>query len=249
MSQAHLRFYAELNDFLPPERRGATFTHPFEGRVSVKDMVESLGVPHTEVEIILVDGASVDFSHLVGDGERISVYPVFEALDVSPLIRLRPQPLRESKFILDTHLGKLAIYLRVLGFDTLYFNDCADDELARLSADEHRILLTKDRGLLKRRIVTHGYCVRSPKPREQVKEVLDRFDLYGSVAPFQRCLRCNGSLEPVEKESIVDRLLPDTRQYYDEFYRCTACGRLFWPGSHFDHLQGFVEEILALRKS
>src|SRR3989338_9144205 len=116
MSRAHFRFYEELNDFLPPERRKTTFTREFRNRASVKDMIEALGVPHTEVDLILVNGASVDFSYLVQDGDRISVYPMFESFDIRPLVHLRPRPLREPKFVLDTHLGKLAVYLRLLGF-------------------------------------------------------------------------------------------------------------------------------------
>src|SRR3990167_7796238 len=137
--QAHFRFYAELNDFLPSERRQVTFARSFEGRASVKDMIGSLGVPHTEVEVILVNDSPVDFSYIVQDGDRISVYPIFESFDISPLVLLRPRPLREPKFVLDTHLGKLAAYLRILGFDTLYRNDYPDEELARVSAEEKRI--------------------------------------------------------------------------------------------------------------
>jgi uncharacterized protein with PIN domain/sulfur carrier protein ThiS len=221
-----------------------TFAHSFEGRASVKDMIESLGVPHTEVEVILVNDSPVDFSYIVQDGDRISVYPIFESFDISPLVRLRPRPLREPKFVLDTHLGKLAAYLRILGFDTLYRNDYPDEELARVSAEEKRILLTKDRGLLKRRLVTHGYCVRATDPKQQVKEVLERFDLFGNVSPFSRCIRCNGLLEQVSKQAIEGRLPPDTRQYYDDFYRCTACDQLYWPGSHYDAMQTLVREVL-----
>ena len=242
--QAHFRFYAELNDFLRTERRQVTFAHSFEGRASVKDMIESLGVPHTEIDLILVNNAPVDFSYIVQDGDRISVYPVFESFDISPLVRLRPRPLREPKFVLDTHLGKLAAYLRILGFDTLYRNDYPDEELARVSAEEKRILLTKDRGLLKRRLVTHGYCVRATDPKHQVREVLERFDLSNVVVPFSRCIRCNGLLEPVSKQAVEDRLPPDTRQYYDEFYRCAACDQLYWPGSHYDAMRAFVATVL-----
>ncbi len=242
--QAHFRFYAELNDFLPSERRQVTFARSFEGRTSIKDMIESLGVPHTEVEVILVNDSPVDFSYIVQDGDRISVYPIFESFDISPLVRLRPRPLREPKFVLDTHLGKLAAYLRILGFDTLYRNDYPDEELARVSAEEKRILLTKDRGLLKRRLVTHGYCVRATDPKHQVREVLERFDLSNVVVPFSRCIRCNGLLEPVSKQAIENQLPPDTRENYDKFYRCTACDQLYWPGSHYDAMRAFVATIL-----
>ncbi len=244
MPQAHFRFYAELNDFLPPARRKVTFTHTFQGRVSIKDMIEALGVPHGEVELILVNRLPVDFSHLVQDGDRISVYPVFESLDITPLVRLRPRPLRDPKFVLDAHLGRLATYLRLLGFDALYRNDYEDEELARLSADEHRTLLTKDRGLLKRSMVTHGYCVRATDPKAQAREVVERFDLFRLVSPFSRCLRCNGLLEAVEKEAIAHRLLPRTRDEYDEFQHCPACDRLYWRGSHYAHLQEFIAEVL-----
>ena len=130
MKRAHFRFYAELNDFLPRARRQTAFACRFQGRVSIKHMIEALGVPHPEVDLVLVNGQSVDFSHLVQDGDRISVFPVFESLAITPLVRLRPQPLREPTFVLDTHLGRLAAHLRMLGFDTLYWNDSADEELA-----------------------------------------------------------------------------------------------------------------------
>ncbi len=246
-NQAYFRFYAELNDFLPAERRQRTFIHPFELSGSIKDMIEALGVPHTEVDLILVNGRSVDFSYLVRDGDRISVYPVFESLDITPLIRLRPDPLRETRFVLDVHLGRLATYLRILGFDTLYRNDYADEELARISSSEGRILLTRDRGLLKRSVVTHGYCLRTTNPRQQLIEVLRRFDLFDSIKPFQRCLHCNGLLQPVDKAAIVDRLLPKTRQYYDEFRRCQGCDRIYWPGSHHRRMQKFIEGVLQSR--
>ena len=244
MKRVWFRFYAELNDFLPAARRQVTFTHAFSGLVAVKDMIEALGVPHTEVDLVLVDGQSVDFSYLVQEGDRISVYPVFEAIDIASLVRVRPDPLREPRFVLDTHLGQLASYLRMLGFDTLYRNDYADDELARISSQEGRILLTRDRGLLKRAQVTHGYCVRTTDPRRQVVEVLRRFDLFGAVAPFQRCMRCNGVLEPVDKAAVAERLLPRVREDFEEFRRCRGCGQVYWKGSHYDRMRAFVARVL-----
>jgi uncharacterized protein with PIN domain len=195
--------------------------------------------------LILVNGESVDFSYLVADGDRIGVYPVFESIDISPLVRVRPRPLREPRFILDAHLGKLAAYLRMLGFDTLYRNDYADDALARLSSDERRILLTRDRDLLKRSAVSHGYLLRATDPRAQLAEVVRRFDLAGSTAAFRRCLRCNGTLEPVAKEAILDRLPPKTRRDYDEFARCAGCGRIYWKGSHYDDMRRRMEGLLG----
>lgn len=240
-----IRFYAELNDFLPVRRRQVAFEHALRERASVKHVVETLGVPHTEVELILVDGESVDFAYQVSDGERISVYPVFESFDVGPLVRVRPQPLRATRFVLDVHLGKLAGYLRMLGFDTLYRNDYHDDELADISRGESRILLTRDRGLLKRSAVTHGYLLRESAPRAQLAEVIRRFDLAAATAPFTRCLRCNGVLDRVSKAAIEHRLLPKTRRYYDEFAICRACGRIYWKGSHYGDMQRRLERTLA----
>jgi len=244
MNQAQFRFYAELNDFLPKERRQRSFIHTFLLSGSVKDMIESLGVPHTEVDLILANGRSVDFSYAVQNGDRISVYPVFEAIDIAPVLRVRPEPLREPRFVLDVHLGQLAVYLRMLGFDTLYRNDYRDEELARISNEEARILLTRDRGLLKRSIVTHGYCLRTTQPRQQLIDVIRRFDLRRAIAPFRRCLHCNAVLEPVDKAAIEDRLPPKTRHYYDEFWRCPQCDRIYWQGSHFERMQQFIAEVL-----
>lgn len=241
---ASIRFYAELNDFLPPDQRQKTLTYAFEWSASVKDVIEALGVPHTEVDLILANGISVDFTYLVRNGDWISVYPVFEAIDISPLVRVRPRPLRETRFVLDVHLGRLAVYLRMLGFDTLYRNDYPDEELARISSSQGRILLTRDRGLLKRSMVTHGYWIRSTSPQQQLVEVLRRFDLLASLKPFSRCLHCNGLLEGVDKEAISDQLPPKTGQYYDEFHRCRDCGRIYWPGSHFQRMQQFIQSIL-----
>jgi uncharacterized protein len=244
MNRAYFRFYAELNDFLPPGRNGVTFAHSFEGRASVKDMVEALGVPHTEVDLILANSGSVDFSYTVQDDDRISVYPVFESIDIAPLLRVRSRPLRMTRFVLDIHLGKLAAYLRMLGFDTLYRNDYQDEELARLSCDQKRILLTRDRGLLKRSLVTHGYCVRETAPLPQLIEIVRRFDLSGSAEPFRRCLRCNGLLRYVSKEKIGDRLLPATIRYYNDFRECQGCDKVYWKGSHFQRMLQVVDHAL-----
>jgi uncharacterized protein with PIN domain len=247
MIRITLRFYAELGDFLAPEKRYVDVAHAVKERDSVKDVIEAQGVPHTEVDLVLANGESVDFAYQVQDGDRISVYPAFRSIDVAPVTRVRPPALAEPRFVLDTHLGKLAAHLRMLGFDTLYHNDADDAALARLASGaggEHRILLTRDRGLLKRNRVTHGYHVWETDPERQVVEVLRRFDLFGAVAPFRRCVRCNGLLEPAPKEAILERLEPKTRLYYDEFAACRACGRVYWKGSHYDRLQGVVARLL-----
>jgi hypothetical protein len=242
--RASFRFYAELNDFLPPERRMVSFDHEFQRPGSVKDMVEAIGVPHTEVDLILVNGESVDFSYLVQGGDRISVYPVFESLDITSLLRVRPEPLRRIRFVLDTHLGRLAAYLRLMGFDSLYRNDYSDQELAEISRGERRILLTRDRGLLKRSQVTHGYCVRATAPKEQLVEVFQRFDLSGSAQPFRRCLRCNGLLQAVPREA-VGHLLPAVTGDYERFAQCETCGQVYWPGLHYRRMRQLVDSVLG----
>jgi len=243
MARVQLRFYEELNDFLAPKLRKVAFSHAFDRRTSVKDMIESFGVPHTEVDIILVNGQSVNFSCIVQDGDRISVYPVFESLDVSPLVRLRPAPLRTPAFILDANLGRLARYLRLLGFDCLYQNNFDDETVATLASEQHRCVLTRDRALLQRKIITHGYFVRAVRPRLQVKEVLSRFDLYRQVLPFSRCSRCNGDLQAVDKQVIEDRLEPKTRKYFDTFRICTTCKQIYWQGSHHARSLQLIAEL------
>ena len=243
--QARFRFYAELNDFLPPERRMAPFEFEFQGKQTVKHLIESLGVPHTEVDLVLVNGRSVDFGEVVQDGDLVSVYPVFEGFDIAPVSRVRARPLRQTKFVLDTHLGRLAAYLRMLGFDTLYRNDYGDAELARISAGEHRILLTRDRGLLMRSAVTHGYCIREAAARRQLAEVVCRFDLKGSAAPFTRCLICNQPLREVAKQDVAERMPPVSRAHYDDVRECTGCGRLFWNGSHYRRMQALVDQVVG----
>jgi uncharacterized protein with PIN domain len=208
-------------------------------------VIETLGVPHPEVDLILVNGESVDFAYRVQDGDRISVYPVFESFDISSLVRVRPRPLRDTRFVLDVHLGTLAGDLRMLGFDARYRNDAHDPELAEISQRESRILLTRDRGLLMRSAVTHGYLLRETDPQRQLAEVVRRFDLAEGFRPFTRCMRCNGLLDPIAKEAIQDRLLPKTRRYYDTFAICRACGRIYWPGSHYENMRQRLERLLA----
>jgi len=241
MNRAEFRFYEELNDFLPRGRRRTSFEQGFFGNPAVKDTVEALGVPHAEVDLILVNGESVSFSHHLHDGDRVAVYPVFESLDLSGVTRLRERPLREPTFILDVHLGKLARYLRLFGFDSSYRNDFQDEEIIRIAADEKRIILTRDLGILKNGRVTHGYWLRSQEPQEQLRELFDRLDLSGCVRPFTRCPVCNGVLERLAREAVAGALPPATRERYEEFARCRSCGHIYWKGSHYGALRALVE--------
>ena len=246
---AYLRFYAELNDLVSSDKRQRSMAYRFTGRPSIKDAIEGCGVPHTEVDLIVVDGVSVGLDYHLQAGDRVAIYPVFESLDISPAVRLRPEPLRRTAFILDGHLGKLARLLRMLGFDALYCQDSEDSEIVRLAAEEQRIILTRDRGLLKHASVTHGYCVRSLKPLEQTREVVRRFDLDSLVKPLSRCIRCNGALERVDKNAILSRLPPRTILYYDVFYRCTGCDHIYWPGSHYQNMLITIADLCDERSA
>jgi uncharacterized protein with PIN domain len=242
---AQFRFYAELNDFLPDDRRFTTFEADFAFGATVKDAVEALGVPHTEVDVVLVNDESVSFSHRVSPGDRLSVYPMFESFDVSPVTRLRPAPLRRPGFVVDANLGGLARYLRLLGFDAKYPKDLSDAELVAISVAERRVLLTRDVGALKHGALTHGYFVRERDPRSQVLEVVERFDLLGSVAPLSRCANCNGTLHPVAPSAVEHRLTPATRAHYDEYWLCKGCDKVYWRGSHVVAIERFVDEVRA----
>ena len=249
MATANFRFLAELNDFLPPSKRRVSFTHEFKERASIKDTIESLGVPHPEVDAIVVNGEPVDFSYIVRDCDRIEVYPISASGRVTSPVSVRPPALSTYRFVLDVHLGKLAASLRLLGFDTLYRNNYDDEELAEISASQQRILLTRDRGLLMRSLVTYGYYVRQTDPEQQIVEVLRRFDLFESVQPFQRCIRCNGLLKPVSKESVLDRLPQQTQLSINEFHSCKSCQQIYWKGSHYERMLKFVKEVLNSRES
>ena len=245
MVTATFRFYEELNDFLAPRRRKQEFTVPCARQATTKHMIEALGVPHTEVELILVNGESVDFSRLLQDGDRVAVYPRFESMDVTPLLRVRDYPLRNPRFVADAHLGGLAHMLRMLGFDTLYDNHFDDDAIVEICEHDGRIVLTRDRELLKRRAVTHGCYVHALKSEEQLREVVERLDLARSARPFTRCLHCNLALRPVDKASVLDRLPPRVRELYERFSTCDQCGRVYWEGSHFRNMRRLLDGVLA----
>lgn len=238
-----LRFYGELKELLPASGGSGTVNQDLERPAAVRDVVEAAGVPHTEVDLLLVDGVPVGWDHRVGPGDRVAAYPPFRRLDVGGVSRVRPPRPDPLRFVLDVHLGKLARHLRLLGFDTRYRNDLDDDELAAISAEEQRVLLTRDTGLLRRRQVRLGYLVRADDPDEQVVEVVLRFGLCDALDPFGRCLHCNGLLEEVDKQAVLHRLEPRTRRYYDEFRRCTGCERIYWRGSHAERLAAVVAAV------
>ncbi len=242
--RANFRFYEELNDFLEPAHRGSELDYAFDGAPAIKDPIEALGVPHSEVDLVLVNQESVDFGYRLKNGDRVSVYPVFESLDISPLQHLRARPLRQTRFVVDVNLGKLARRLRMLGFDTRYGNRLEDREIVDISVAEKRIILTRDRRLLFHKRITPGYWVRSDDPETQLGEVIERLDLRRQLRPLCRCLECNGKIEAVEREQVWARLEPLTRRYYDRFYACPDCGKVYWEGSHVDRMSEFIRGLI-----
>lgn len=216
------------------------FDHRFTGMPSVKDTIEALGVPHTEIDVILVDGVSVGFGHRLCGGERVAVYPVFERLDVTPLVRLRPAPLREPRFIADVHLGGLARHLRLLGFDTLWSNDLEDEQIIRVAAQQRRIILTRDRGILRNGRVTRGYWLRHTGSLSQMKELVRALDLGRAFRPYTRCLECNSLLGAASRLSVAGKVPLQVFLVYRDFRRCAHCGRIYWRGSHLQQLDRVI---------
>ena len=243
MATATFRFYEELNDFLPADRRKRDIRLTFETPAPVRHLFETLGVPHTEVEIILINRESVSLEQPVSDGDRVSVYPMFESLDVTPLLRLREQPLRNPRFLADAHLGRLAGYLRMLGFDTLYDGTEADHLLVARSRREGRILLTRDRALLMHRRLTHGCYVRARAPRQQLADLVQRLDLCRKIQPFTRCIRCNTLLKPVSRATVFEQLPEKVREARHSFRRCPGCSRVYWKGTHYQRMQLFIQSL------
>ena len=229
---ASFTFVGELLDFFKTNQDGIKIVCEFKGKQSVKHLVESLHVPHTEVGDILVNGKNVDFSYLVEDGDEVFVLPACE-----------PDGIIKPRFVIDNHLGKLATFLRIFGFDVLYRNDFRDEELAKISIREERVLLTRDRGLLMRREITRGYWIRSREPREQLVEVLQRFALFDRIDPLKRCLKCNNPLEEISKQAVLHRLKPLTKRYYDDFRICHRCNQIYWKGSHYERMVSFLTEV------
>lgn len=235
------RFYAQLNDFLPAFRRYRRFHHQLPGPASVKDVIESLGVPHPEVDVIVVNGIPEPFAYRLDDGDHVSVYPCFTAIDVSAVTRVGVVPTEPIRFVVDVHLGKLASFLRLGGFDAVVMAD--DEAAAETSAHHRRALLTRDVGLLKRGVVTVGYWVRSTNPEEQLAEVLAHYDLVERIDPFSRCMRCNTFLIDANAEAVAPRILPGTREGFREFRECLHCGRVYWRGSHYEQLLAVLNRV------
>ena len=241
--EAVFRFYAELNDFLAPAQRGRAVRHAIARDASVKHMIEALGVPHTEVALILVYGRPQDFSWRLQEGDRISAFPVFMQLDIGPSL-LRPALPWPAGFVADAHLGQLAKNLRMLGFDVLYRNDYHDAEVTRIASEEQRVVLTRDRDLLIRKEIVHGCYLHALDADAQAIEVLARYRLRDAVHPFSRCLTCNGLLHRVGKDAVAHRVPQRSLQHHDVFHECSECKQVYWEGSHVERMRLRMARLL-----
>ncbi|WP_256335480.1 Mut7-C ubiquitin/RNAse domain-containing protein [Halanaerobium congolense] len=242
-----LRFYGYLNKFIDPEQKNLQlvdqryYLHHYRGRQTIKDRIESLGIPHPEVALILRNSQAIDFSYLVQPGDFFSVYPHLYNLKLPTAKSLLPKYPAKPKFILDVHLGKLARYLRRFGFDTAYRNDYQDQEIVEQAVRDKRIILSRDLGLLMRKKVKWAKFIWHDDPQVQLKEVFLRFNL-DQYYPGQesRCVNCNSKLIEIKKEEIIERLEPKTKKYFEKFKYCQQCDKIYWKGSHFEE----TEELL-----
>ncbi|TLX72792.1 twitching motility protein PilT [Labilibacter sediminis] len=239
----YFRFYAELNDFLPSDKKQKIFEFEFAGPLKVQEAILAMHIPLSEVDLVIINGQSKKFNYWLKDDDFISVYPVFESFDISSLNALRPHPLRETKFILDAHLGKLAKYLRMAGFNALYDPDFKDPQIIDISVDTKRIILTRDKALLRSVRIKHGYYVRNINPLKQFKEIICKFDLVSQFNPLNRCLVCNQLLKQIAKIDVETLVSPDIYNRFTHFYQCQQCHKIFWKGSHFDRMRQFIYEI------
>jgi uncharacterized protein len=242
-----IRCYAELNDFLPPSQGFVTFPLSLPQHTHVNDIANEIGIPSDFIDVVLVNNKPVGLTYPLAENDRIAFYPVFENFNISSVTKVRDHPLRQPKFILDVHLGKLAHHLRLFGFDTLYQNNWAKESLMTISRNENRILLSRSRPLLKIESLTHAYLIKDTNPHVQLIEVLEWFDLYSLASPFTRCIECNSHLQRVEKEVILTQIPQKVKDWCNEYLRCTSCDRIYWKGSHYQHMDAFVRNILNER--
>lgn len=232
MKNATFDFAPELQPLLKHELRGKPVNINFRGEQSVKHLIESLGIPHTEIGQLSGNRVKIGQGTIVQNGDRIKIWPVGPSYLA-----------KEPQFVIDGHLGRLASHLRMLGLDCLYNNAYEDDKLVEISVEQERILLTRDRLLLMHKVITQGYLLRSLDSNEQLSEVVCRYRLAKWIKPFKRCMRCNKPLEPVEKETILEKLEPLTKKYFHEFMLCPSCDQVYWKGSHYERMMEVINRI------
>ena len=245
MPKAIFRFYEELNDLLPKHRQKTDSEVEFEGKRSVKDMIEALGVPHTEVDLILVNSESVNFSYIIKDADRISVYPVLESLNIENVTRLRPSPLRKTRFVADINLGDIVKYMRALGLDVFFDPSLSPLEIIAISKNKNRIILTKSKNLLKYKDVSHGILIRPESTTKQIACIIEYLDIKDRIKSFTRCLLCNSPLENISKKEIEDRIPPRTKEFCDGYVYCRKCDKIYWKGTHYIKMKNMIHEILG----
>ena len=236
MQQAAIRFHSSLNDFLRKRQKNQWNNYLFQTPLSVKDAMEALGVPHVEIAKIIVNGNSKDFTYWLQHGDRAEAFP-FETHFPETAPRA---------FVLDVHPGKLARLLRMLGINAVYQNLLDDSEIVAIAVAETRTVLTRDIGLLKHKVLRYGYWLRSQDPEQQLIEVLQGFSLCQAIRPFTRCIACNGLLTAVSKTAVLPLLPAETKVVFDEFYQCIQCGKVYWKGSHYSHMQGQIQRLVSL---
>lgn len=239
MNSARIEIHGNLNDFLEPGVRPSLHEVPLTHHSQLKDTVESLGVPHPEIDCALVNGRPAAFTRRLKPGDTVAIFPEGESPSES-LVRTAPHP---TRFVVDANLGRLKTLLRTLGFDCFYENNLSDEHAAHASRTENRTLLTKDVGVLMRAKIVHGYWVRAGYPDPQLGEVIRRFDLRPKINPLSRCIDCNEEIVPVAKKDILDRLEPLTKKYYDKFFQCPKCGKIYWEGSHVERMRDWMSRL------
>lgn len=240
---ALFQFHGSLNDFLRKRQRNQVVVYNFKGAPAIKDAIEAMGVPHPEVDMILVNNQPVSFQFRLRHEDKVAVYPVEEERTWPDSYSLGKQNPPPHRYILDVHLGTLAKSMRMLGLDTYYETDLSDNTIAQIAKEQQRVVLTRDVGLLKQKSIEWGYWLRSQHTDKQLEEVIRRFDLSNSFSPFARCLACNVKVQEVKKRDVLEQLPPKTKLYFDEFYLCPSCNRVYWKGSHFERMQAYVKRI------
>ncbi len=240
-----VRCYAELNDLLPPELRFRDITLRMPTPCSVADVLTAVGTPESRVDLVLCNGTSVTSEASLADGDRLSVYPVFETFDVSAITRMRDRALRTTCFVADVHLGSLARFLRMLGFDTFYEHTCTPETLVAVSVSEGRVLLSRSRSLVRDPRVSHSLFVESPDPRTQLIGVMRHHHLTSSIHPFTRCIECNSPVVPIDRQAVLSRLPDSVRSRDLDFRMCRRCDRIYWDGSHVAHMRTFIDRVIA----
>jgi uncharacterized protein len=243
MATATFRFHHELNEFLAPDRRGREFAVACPDGATAKHMIEALGIPHTEVAALQVNGRDAGFDQRLEDGDRVEIHPANGS--VLPNHRLRGPITQPPRFVADAHLGGLARLMRMAGFDTLYDNGYADDRIEAIAVHESRIVLSRDRELLKRRAILHGCFPHAIDPPGQFREVRARFGLAPLARPFTRCLACNAPLRDIDKRQVLDHLPASVRAHQQAFRICDVCRRVYWQGSHWRHMHDLLATQLA----